>query len=58
MKIEIDQRSDCSAYIRVGDITIYVENSNYAPEFIDIWRGDKETLFNTYKCEENQNDTA
>jgi hypothetical protein len=56
MKIEIDQRSDCSAYIRVGDITIYVENSNYAPEFIDIWRGDKETLFNTFKREENEDE--
>ena len=63
MKIEIDQRSACSAYIRVGDITIYVENSNYAPEFIDIWReeiktGDKKTLFNTFESEENQHDTA
>lgn len=54
MKIEIDQRSDCSAYIRVGDITIYVENSNCAPEFIEIWRGDNEILFNTFESEEVQ----
>ena len=58
MKIEIDRKSNCSAYIRVGDITIYVENSNYAPEFIDIWReeiktGNKKTLFNTFESEEN-----
>ena len=58
MKIEIDRKSNCSAYIRVGDITIYVENSNYAPEFIDIWReeiktGDKKTLFNTFESAEN-----
>lgn len=52
MKIEIDQRSACSAYIRVGDITIYVENSNHAPEFIDIWRGDNDFLFHTYKGRE------
>jgi len=45
MSIEIDQRSEVSAYIKVGDITIYVEHSDMAPEFIDIWRNDKETLF-------------
>ena len=45
MSIEIDQRSEVSAYIKVGDITIYVEHSEAAPEFIDIWRNPKETLF-------------
>ncbi len=48
MSIEIDQRSDVSAYIKVGDITIYVEHSNAAPEFIDIWRNTKETLFKNH----------
>ena len=45
MSIEIDQRSEVSAYIKVGDITIYVEHSGAAPEFIDIWRNTEETLF-------------
>jgi len=45
MSIEIDQRSEVSAYIKVGDITIYVEHSSAAPEFIDIWRNTEETLF-------------
>ena len=45
MSIVIDQRSDHSAFIEVGDITIYVEHSDAAPEFIDIWRNAKETLF-------------
>jgi hypothetical protein len=48
MSIEIDQRSDVSAYIKVGDITIYVEHSNAAPEFIDIWRNAGETLFKNH----------
>jgi len=45
MSIEINQRSEVSAYIKVGDITIYVEHSGAAPEFIDIWRNAKETFF-------------
>ena len=48
MSIEIDQRSDVSAYIKVGDITIYVEHSNAAPEFIHIWRNTEETLFKNH----------
>jgi len=45
MSIVIDQRSDHSAFIEVGDITIYVEHSGAAPEFIEIWRNTEETLF-------------
>ncbi len=52
MSIEIDRRSDVSAYIKVGDITIYVEHSNAAPEFIDICRNNEETLFSTFECDE------
>ena len=48
MSIEIDQRSEVSAYIKVGDITIYVEHSGAAPEFIDIWRNTEETLFENH----------
>ena len=36
--IEIDKRSDDSAYIKVGDITVYVEDSEAAPEYVHIWR--------------------
>ncbi len=32
--IEIDKRNDQCAYIKVGDITVYVE----APEFVHVWR--------------------
>ena len=48
MSIEIDQRSEVSAYIKVGDITIYVEHSNAHPEFIYIWRDTEETLFKNH----------
>ena len=36
--IEIDKRSDVSAYVKVGNITIYVEDSEAAPEYVHIWR--------------------
>ena len=36
--IEIDQRNDQCAYIKVGDITIYVEDSEAAPEYVHVWR--------------------
>lgn len=45
MSIEIDQRSEVSAYIKVGDITIYVEHSGAAPEFVHVWRNTQEDLF-------------
>ena len=36
--IEIDQRNDQCAYIKVGDITIYVEDSEAAQEYVNVWR--------------------
>ena len=36
--IEIDQRNDQCAYIKVGGITVYVEDSEAAPEFVHVWR--------------------
>ena len=50
--IEIDQRNDQCAYIKVGDITIYVEDSEAAPEYVHVWRNrfdvnDDVTLFLT-----------
>ena len=36
--IEIDQRNDQCAYIKVGNITVYVEDSEAAPEFVHVWR--------------------
>ena len=36
--IEIDKRSDDCAYVKVGNITIYVEDSEAAPEYVHIWR--------------------
>ena len=36
--IEIDKRSDVSAYIKVGNITVYVEDSEAAPEYVHVWR--------------------
>ena len=36
--IEIDKRSDDCAYVKVGDITVYVEDSEAAPEYVHIWR--------------------
>ena len=38
--IEIDKRSDVSAYIKVGNITIYVEDSEAAPEFVHVWKNE------------------
>ena len=43
MSIEIDKRSDVSAYITVGDIIIYVEHSSVAPEHIVIWKSGEMT---------------
>ncbi len=36
--IEIDKRNDQCAYIKVGDITVYVEDSEAAPEYVHVWR--------------------
>ena len=36
--IEIDQRNDQCAYIKVGNITVYVEDSEAAPEYVHVWR--------------------
>ena len=36
--IEIDQRNDQCAYIKVGNITVYVEDSEAAPEFVHVWK--------------------
>jgi hypothetical protein len=47
MSITIDKRSECSAYIEVGDITIYVEHSKAAPEFVHIWKNNSKDLFQT-----------
>jgi len=44
VSIEIDKRSDESAYIKVGDLTVYVEHSFAAPEFIHIWRNENEEI--------------
>ena len=44
MSIEIDRRSDESAYIKVGDLTVYVEHSSAAPEHIHIWRNENEEI--------------
>tara|TARA_R100001086_G_C11750871_1_gene235311 strand:+ start:431 stop:598 length:168 start_codon:yes stop_codon:yes gene_type:complete len=52
VSIEIDRRSDVSAYIKVGNITIYVEHSDAAPEFIDIWRNANQTLFRVVEGKE------
>ena len=35
--IEIDQRNDQCAYIKVGNITVYVEDSEAAPEYVHVW---------------------
>jgi len=45
--IEIDKRSDVSAYIKVGNITIYVEDSEAAPEFVHVWRNEPKDLLQT-----------
>ena len=45
--IEIDKRSDVSAYIKVGNITIYVEDSEAAPEYVHVWRNRNLELFLT-----------
>ena len=50
--IEIDNRNDQCAYIKVGDLTIYVEDTSAAPEYVHIWRSrfdvnDDVTLFLT-----------
>ena len=45
--IEIDQRNDQCAYIKVGDITVYVEDSEAAPEYVHIWRNRNVNLFLT-----------
>ena len=47
MTIKIIQSSDEAAYIEVGDVTVYVENSSAAPECIHIWKNTKEELFQT-----------
>ena len=44
MSIVIDQRSDHSAFIEVGNITVYVEHSSAAPEHIHIWRNENEEI--------------
>jgi len=45
--IEIDKRSDVSAYIKVGNITIYVEDSKAAPEFVHVWKNESKDLLQT-----------
>ena len=45
MSIKITQSSDEAAYIEVGDVIVYVENSSAAPECIHIWKNTKEELF-------------
>ena len=45
MTIKIDQRSDDSAYIEVGDITVYVELTTSGTEFVHVWKNTKEDLF-------------
>ena len=45
--IEIDQRNDQCAYIKVGNITVYVEDSEAAPEFVHVWRNRNLELFLT-----------
>ena len=45
--IEIDQRNDQCAYIKVGNITVYVEDSEAAPEFVHVWRNRNVELFLT-----------
>ena len=44
MTIKIDKRSDESAYITVGDATVYVEHSPAAPVFIHIWKNANEEI--------------
>ena len=44
---EIDKRSDVSAYIKVGNITIYVEDSEAAPEFVHVWKNESKDLLQT-----------
>ena len=45
--IEIDKRSDVSAYIKIGNITIYVEDSEAAPEFVHVWKNESKDLLQT-----------
>ena len=45
--IEIDKRNDQCAYIKVGNITVYVEDSEAAPEFVHVWRNRNLELFLT-----------
>ena len=45
MTIKIDKRSDDSAYIEVGDITVYVEHTTAGSEFVHVWKNTKEDLF-------------
>tara|TARA_R100001463_G_scaffold76410_1_gene130520 strand:+ start:44 stop:223 length:180 start_codon:yes stop_codon:yes gene_type:complete len=45
--IEIDKRSDVSAYIKVGNITVYVEDSEAAPEFVHVWKNESKDLLQT-----------
>ena len=61
MTIKIDKRSDDSAYIEVGNITVYVEHSNAAPECVHIWKNAKEDLFKNgvpgFVVEENKDES-
>ena len=43
MNIEIDKRSEVSAYITLGNVVIYVEHSDVAPEHILIWKSGEMT---------------
>ncbi len=45
--IEIDQRNDQCAYIKVGNITVYVEDSEAAPEYVHVWWNRNVELFLT-----------
>ena len=47
MSITIDKRSDDSAYIEVGDITVYEEHTTAGTELVHVWRNTKEDLFQT-----------
>ena len=37
MTIKIDRRSERSTYITAGDITVYIEHSKSAEEYVNIW---------------------
>jgi|TARA_B110000908_G_scaffold156020_1_gene194781 hypothetical protein len=48
MSIKIDQRSERSVYVTAGNLTIYIEHSPCAQEFVHIWDRDDNDIHQSY----------